>query len=268
MDGYLLKRVAFKLFVLLVYLLPTLLFIDVGVKWADASLYLPLLQGPLVFGDELNVEITALKGSFWRLILAYFIIGVSTASKFKKRKNAWSTTCKIVLTNFCFGLAAGTISVALSQITKGPLDANFISLISKSYFSSYCASMFSIWGQISEPLINALTQVIFAPLILLFGSETIGRVCFYDRLALWSGQFKLEGRMVPPIEPVELGFADNGSNFVLRTRSIGGKAVKPGQKVTVNQSVDVQRSPAKEVDDAIPAKNRKNAEQKVHYYII
>jgi len=269
MDRYLLKKVAFKLFILLVYLLPTLLFIDVGIKWADAGLYLPLIQKPLAFGAELNAEITTLGGSFLRLILAYFIIGVFTASKFKNRKSAWSTTCKIVLTNLCFGLVAGVICVALGQITKGgPLDVNFINSISKIYFSSYCTSMFSIWGKVSEPIINALTQGILAPLILIFGGGTIGRIRLYDRLVLWSGQFKLEGRMVPPIEPVEVGFADNGSNFVLQTHSSGGKAVKPSQKVAINQSVDTQRSPAKEVDEAILAKNQENAEQKVHQYII
>jgi hypothetical protein len=176
MDRRSLKKVMFKLFVLLVYFLPILLLINVGIKGANAGLYLSLIQKPLAFGAELNAQITSLGGSFWQLILAYVIISVFTASKFGSR--------------------------------------------------------------------------------------------LYDRLALRSGSSTFEVQMIPPVNPVEVGFADNGSNLILQTHLSGGKAVKPGQKVAVSQSADALGNPTIEVNAAILEENLENAAQKVHQYLV
>lgn len=259
MNRYLPRKVAFRLFTLAVYLLPTLFFVDIGARWANTGLYLPVVQN-IPPESELSSKLTELQGNFWRLMLAYFLIGVLALSKFRKRRSAWLTALKVVVTNFCFGLTAWIVCTALSPMAF-PSWLGFFSGFSRAYFSSYCVSMFSIWGKPTEPIVNALAQVIFAPLIMLFGRATVGRVRPYDRLAMWSESFKPGEQLVMSAD--KLSLTNKESGYALQTRSNCGTAVRPGQKAIVEDD-----ELSGEVAEAVAAKNQEDAERKLRQYIV
>lgn len=242
---HVLKKVVFKLYFLLALLLPTLLFIDLGIRLAWTPSFFVQGSGPVV----------PIGGNFWRLILAYCLIGTLLSSRYRRARGAWDLAFKAVLANFGFALIAGIIGFALSRAALEP--AKPISDAAKVYLSSYCASLLSIWGKQSEPLINVVIQVVFAPLAIILGEKIAGGLHLYDRLALWSGGLN-ERAMVVPANPFEL--MRDGS---LRTRSSGSSIARPGENAVIHDS-DLPDDVAR----AVAAKNKEDEERKPREYIV
>ena len=113
------KKLMYSMFFFLIALLPTILFLDAGIKLSQigvAHLLLKTFQTGLT--QPPDPLVSWLSGSFWRLIIAYLLIGVLLNTKAQSVKKAYRKGMKVAGINLIMGATTCLLSLVLLEFSS------------------------------------------------------------------------------------------------------------------------------------------------------
>jgi len=183
-----LKGVISRFALCILFLLPTLVFLDVGIAWVNCGYPERLLAQPPKIRSVLPSipELEMLAGSCWRVALAFFICGFFLVPKNLSLRATWKFMWKVILTNLIVGVGSLLVWRVIAGLQVPQLSV--FEYLATLLFSSWAAEHFSICGTLSDPFLSFPLQCLVFPIFTLLGKIFSSRVIKRDLFLTQSNQ--------------------------------------------------------------------------------